>query len=207
MKKVIGVFLFASLMSISMGARAEITEPDVLIRNIAQEVLSIVQQDKGILTGDKKKLLALVDAKVLPNFDFERMTQEAVGKNWRNATPEQKKRLVAEFRNLLVRTYTNAFTRYKDQTVEVKPLQAHVGANEVKVITLIVKPGTEAIAVNYEMEKTADGWKAFDLTVDGASLVITYRSSFDDQVKQSGIDGLIKTLVDKNASNNAPHKG
>jgi phospholipid transport system substrate-binding protein len=134
------------------------------------------------------------------------MTRQAVGRGWKKATPEQQKTLVTEFRNLLVRTYTNAFTRFRDQTVEVKPLKITAGADEVTVKTLIVKQGTEPDAVDYEMEKTADGWKVFDLTVDGASLVTTYRGTFSDQVQQSGIDGLIKMLVDKNAANNAPHK-
>ena len=205
MNKIIGLCFWVSLMVISLGARAEMTAPDVLIKNIAQQVVSIVKQDKDIRAGDKKKILALVDAEVLPNFDFERMTQEAAGKNWRKATPEQKKTLVAEFRNLLVNTYTNTFKSYKDQTVEVKPLLTPKGADEVTVRTSIVKPGTEPISVDYEMEKTAGGWKAFDLTVDGVSLVITYRSTFDELVEQSGIDGLIKNLVDKNATNNAQH--
>ena len=110
---------------------------------------------------------------------------------------------MTEFRNLLVRTYTNAFTRFQDQTVEVKPIKMPAGMDEVTVKTLIVKPGTQSIAVDYEMEKTADGWKAFDLTVEGASLVTTYRGTFSDQVQQAGIGGLIKMLQDKNAANNA----
>jgi phospholipid transport system substrate-binding protein len=185
------------------AVRAEATDPDVLIKNTAQEVLTIVKQDKDIRAGDMKKILALVDAKVLPNFDFERMTRLAVGKGWRSATPEQKKLLEAEFRNLLVRTYTNAFTRFRDQSIEVKPLKIPAGADEVTVKTLIVKQGTEPDSVDYEMEKTASGWKVFDLTVDGASLVTTYRGTFADQVQKSGIDGLIKMLQEKNASNNA----
>ncbi len=206
MKKVIGLCLGASLLVAALGARAEVMEPDALIKNTAQEVLTIVKQDKDIRAGNQKKVLALVDAKVLPHFDFERMTRLAVGKGWRSATPEQKKTLVTEFRNLMVRTYTNAFTRFQDQTVEVKPINMPAGADEVTVKTLIVKPGAQSVAVDYEMEKTADGWKAFDLSVEGASLVTTYRGTFSDQVQQSGIDGLIKMLVDKNAANNATHK-
>ncbi len=206
MKKIVALCFAVPLMVVSLGARAEVTEPDVLIKNTAQEVLAIVKHDKDIRAGNQKKILELVDAKVLPNFDFERMTRLAVGKGWRSATPEQKKTLVTEFRNLLVRTYTNAFTRFQDQTVEVKPIKMPAGADEVTVKTLIVKPGAQTIAVDYEMEKTADGWKAFDLSVEGASLVTTYRGTFTDQVQQSGIDGLIKMLVDKNAANNATHK-
>jgi phospholipid transport system substrate-binding protein len=204
MKKIVGLCLGVSLLVVSLGARAEVTEPDVLIKNTAQEVLAIVKQDKDIRAGDKKKVLALVDAKVLPHFDFERMTRLAVGKGWRSATPEQKKSLIAEFRNLLVRTYANAFTGYQNQTLEVKPFKMPAGTDEVTVKTLINKPGAQPIDVNYVMEKTADGWKVFDLSVEGASLVTTYRGTFSDQVQQSGIDGLIKMLVDKNAANNAP---
>ena len=207
MKKIIGLCLGLSLLTASLCARADVTEPDVLIKNTAQEVLAIVKQDKDIRAGDTKKVLELVDAKVLPHFDFERMTRLAVGRGWRSATPEQKKIIMAEFRNLLVRTYTNAFTRYQDQTVEVKPLRMPAGADEVTVKTVIVKPGAQPIAVDYEMEKTADGWKAFDLTVEGVSLVTTYRGTFAEQVAQSGIDGLIKMLEDKNAANNASGKG
>ena len=206
MKKIIGLCLGASLLAASLGASAVVTEPDVLIKNTAQEVLAIVKQDKDIRAGNQKKILALVDAKVLPNFDFERMTRMAVGKGWRGATPEQKKTLVSEFRNLLVRTYANAFTRFQDQTVEVKPIKMSSGADEVTVKTLILKPGAQSIAVDYEMEKTAEGWKVFDLTVEGASLVTTYRSTFSDQVQQAGIDGLIKMLADKNAANSASSK-
>lgn len=207
MKKIIALCFGAAFLAASMGARADATEPDVLIKNTAQEVLTIVKQDKDIRSGDKKKVLDLVEAKVLPHFDFERMTRLAVGKGWRTASPEQKKSLVTEFRNLLVRTYTNAFTGYKDQTLEVKPLRMPAGADEVTVKSLILKPGAQPIAVDYEMEKTADGWKAYDLSVEGASLVTTYRGTFADQVAQSGIDGLIKMLADKNAANNASNKG
>ena len=206
MKKIIGLCFGAALMLVALGARAEMTAPDVLIKNTAQEVLTIVKQDKDIRAGDKKKILALVDAKVLPNFDFERMTRLAVGKGWRNATPEQRKSLVTEFRNLLVRTYANAFTGYQDQTLEVKPLTIPAGADEVTVKSNVIKPGAQPVEVDYEMEKTATGWKAFDLTIEGASLVTTYRGTFSDQVQQSGIDGLINMLKDKNAANNATHK-
>ena len=206
MKKVIGLCLGALLMTATLGARAELTAPDVLIKNTAQEVLTIIKQDKDMRSGDKKKILALVDAKVLPNFDFERMTRLAVGKGWRSASPEQKKTLVTEFRNLLVRTYANAFSGYQNQTLDVKPLTIPAGADEVTVKSSILKPGAPPVAVDYEMEKTADGWKAFDLTIEGASLVTTYRGTFSEQVQKSGIDGLIKMLVDKNAANNAPTK-
>ena len=209
MKKFVVLWLSMLLASVPLGARAgDMPEPDVLVKNTAQEVLDIVKQDKDLQTGNQKKILELVDAKVLPHFDFERMTRLAVGKHWRTATPEQRQTLMAEFRNLLIRTYTKAFTVYRNQTVEVKPFKMPPGATEVTVKTVIVKPGEASIPVDYDMEKTATGWKAYDLAVEGVSLVTNYRSTFSDQVQQNGIDGLIKTLVEKNqaAANTPLHK-
>jgi phospholipid transport system substrate-binding protein len=192
--------LFGVLLSwATAGACADVPEPDVLIKDTVREVLDIVRADKELRSGNQKKLLELVDAKVLPHFNFERMTRLAVGKSWRSATPEQKRALVTEFRTLLVRTYTKAFTSYRDQTVEVKPVKLAAAATEVTVKTAIVKPGAQQpILVDYDMEKKPDGWKVYDLTVEGVSLVTSYRGTFADQVQQVGIDGLIKTLVEKN---------
>lgn len=208
MKKVLASIFGLLLTCASMGAHAEMVEPDILIKNTVQEVLEVVRQDKDIRAGNQKKILELVDAKVLPHFDFMRMTQLAVGKNWRTATPEQKQALVTEFRNLLVRTYTKAFTVYKDQAVDVKPFKMPAGATEVTIKTVIVKPGTQSIPVDYDMMKTPTDWKVYDLSIEGVSLVTSYRGTFAEQVQQGGIDGLIKTLVDKNqAAANAPtHK-
>ncbi|OFZ66669.1 MAG: hypothetical protein A2V79_05850 [Betaproteobacteria bacterium RBG_16_56_24] len=196
-KMILGVSLCCAVGA----ARAEVIGPDALIRNTVQEVITIVKEDKDIRAGDQKKILALVDAKVLPHFDFARMTQLAVGKYWRTATPEQKQALVTEFRNMLVRTYTKVFTVYRDQTVDVKPLK--MGADvtdEATVKTLINKPGSQPIPVDYEMKKAADGWKAFDISIEGVSMVMSYRGTFTSQIEQGGIDGLIKTLSDKNAN-------
>lgn len=190
----------AGLFCLVAVAQAEVVAPDVLVKNTAEDVLAIVKQDKDIQSGNQKKLLELVDAKVLPHFDFERMTRLAVGKSWRTATPEQKQSLVTEFRNMLVRTYTAAFTRYRDQSLEVKPFKMQAGDDEVTVKTMIVKQGAPSIEVNYEMEKRPEGWKVFDMSVEGASLVATYRGTFATRIQQGGIDGLIKTLADKNAS-------
>ncbi len=198
MKKFVALWLGVLLACMSPGARAEMPEPDVLIKNTVQEVLAIVKQDKDIQAGNQKKILELVDAKVLPHFDFTRMTQLAVGKYWRTATPEQKQALVAEFRNLLVRTYTRAFTVYRDQIVDVKPFKIPPGTTDATIKTVIIKPGESNIPVDYDMEKTANGWKVYDLSVEGVSLVTNYRSTFSDQIQQSGIEGLIKTLVEKN---------
>lgn len=181
-------------------ARADVTAPDVLIRSTAQEVISIVKQDADIKAGNQKKILALVDARILPNFDFVRMTQLAMGKHWREASAGQKQVLVTEFRNMLVRTYTRAFTSYRDQTVEVLPLKMAAEDNETTVRMRIVKTGApQPTTVDYQMKKKADGWKVFDVTIEGVSMVTSYRGTFDTQVSQSGIDGLIKTLLDMNA--------
>lgn len=204
-----------SLFAIAVGlmcavgvARAEVVAPDVLIAATVQDVLSIVKQDKDIQAGNQKKILALVDAKVLPHFDFTRMTQLAAGKHWRTATPEQKKALVAEFRNMLVRTYAKAFSEYRNQTIDVLPFKMAVGATDATVKTAINKPGGQPISVDYEMRKNADGWKAFDIVIGGVSMVMSYRGTFDSEVQQNGIEGLIKTLSDKNVSadNVALHK-
>lgn len=181
-------------------AQAEVVAPDVLIRNTAQEVITIVKQDADIKAGNQKKIFALVDAKIVPHFDFVRMTQLAVGKYWRQATDEQKQALVTEFRNLLVRTYTKAFTAYRDQTIEVLPLKMAATDDETTVKMRIVKAGSpQATAVDYQMKKRSDGWKVFDVTIEGVSMVTSYRGTFATQISQSGIDGLIKTLLDTNA--------
>lgn len=190
---VAGVFLAAGV------AQAEMVAPDVVIRDTAQEVIAIVKQDPDIKAGNQKKVLALVDAKVVPNFDFNRMTQLAAGKYWRQATPEQKKSLVAEFRNMLVRTYTKAFTQYRDQTIEVKPLKLSAEESETTVKTRIVKPGGQPTLVDYQMKKGDDGWKVFDVVIEGVSMVTSYRGTFSSQIEQSGVDSLIKTLADMNA--------
>ncbi len=206
MKKLLFLLCGVLLQCAASGVRADVPDPDVLIKNTVHDVLEIVRNDKDLRSGNQKKLLELVDAKVLPHFNFEHMTKLAVGKSWRTATDEQKKQLMSEFRILLVRTYTKAFTSYRDQTVEVKPLKLDPAANEVTVKTAIVKPGSQQpILVNYDMEKMPDGWKVYDLTVEGVSLVTSYRGTFADQIQQVGIDGLIKTLVDKNktAASNA----
>lgn len=198
MKKTIALWVGVLLACVSLGVRADIPEPEALIRNTVAEVLAIVKRDKDIQSGNTKKVIELVDAKVLPHFNFTHMTRLAVGKNWRNATPEQKKVLEIEFRNLLVRTYTTAFTTYQDQEVEVRPLKMANDATEVTIKTFILNKGKQPLPVNYDMEKTANGWKVYDLSIEGVSLVTNYRGTFAEQIQKSGIDGLIKTLVEKN---------
>ena len=193
--------ILGTLMCCTLGAaHAEVIAPDVLIKDTVREVTAIIKQDKDIQAGDQKKIIALVDAKVLPHFDFQRMTQLAVGRYWRTATPEQKRALVTQFRDMLVRTYTKVFTVYRDQKIEVKPLRMAPDDTEVTVNTVISKPGSQATLVDYEMKKAADGWKVFDISIEGVSMVMSYRGTFASQIQQDGIDGLIKTLSDKNTN-------
>ena len=195
------IILAVSLLSIVILARAEMVAPDVLIDSTVKEIIAVVKQDKDIRAGDQKKILALVDAKVLPHFDFERMTQLAVGKYWRTATPEQKQALITEFRNMLVRTYTKVFTVYSNETIEVKPLKMDADmTDEVTVKTVINRAASPSIPVDYEMRKSDKGWRAFDISIEGVSMVMSYRGTFTSQIQQGGIDGLIKTLSDKNTS-------
>jgi phospholipid transport system substrate-binding protein len=193
------MILCASMVCALGAAHAEVIAPDQLIRNTVDEVIGIVKQDKDIQAGDQKKINALVDAKVLPHFDFARMTQLAVGKYWRTATPEQKQALTTEFRNMLVHTYTKVFMVYRDQTVEVKPFRMAADDTEVTVKTTINKLGSQPIPVDYEMKIGADGWKVFDISIEGVSMVLSYRGTFASQIQETGIDGLIKMLSDKNS--------
>lgn len=193
-------FVWAAVLFFMAGlAQAEMVAPDVLVKNTAQDVIAIVKQDKDIQSGDQKKILALVDAKILPNFDFTRMTQLAAGRYWRQATPEQKNALVSEFRTMLVRTYTKAFTQYKDQTIDVKPVKLAATDTETTVKTQILKPGGQPTDVDYVMKKSDTGWKVFDVVIEGVSMVTSYRGTFSSQIEQSGIDSLIKSLADMNA--------
>ena len=174
--------------------------PDVLAKTTTQEVLAILKADKDIQGGNVQKVYELVEAKVLPHFDFNRMTQLALGKHWNAATPQQKQALVKEFRSLLVRTYATSLTAFSDQAVEFKPFSMKPDDTEVTVETEVKQPGGKPVPINYEMYKTAFGWKVYDVSIDGVSLVINYRSSFANTIRQSGIDGLIATLEAKSKS-------
>jgi phospholipid transport system substrate-binding protein len=165
---------------------------------VTQEVLSIIKQDKEIQAGNNKKTIALIEDKVLPHFNFTRMTALAMGVNWRKATPEQQKVLIEQFRTLLVRTYSTALSGYRDQVIEFKPLRAQPTDTEVTVRSEVRLSGTEPISIDYSMEKGNDAWKVYDVTVGGVSLVTTYRDTFTAEVRNGGVDGLIKALSDKN---------
>lgn len=192
---------FAVVLGVAGVARADESTPDGQIRATVDEVLTIVGSDKAIV-ANQKRLLELVDAKILPHFDFTRMTQLTVGKAWRSMPDEQKQALTTEFRTMLVRTYAKVFSTYPDPIIEVKPVKPSGDPNEETVHTVIrVKDGKTA-TVDYEMKKSADGWKVFDITVEGVSLVTSYRGSFADQIQQNGVDGLIKALAEKNQDAN-----
>ena len=187
--------LWALVASIAF---AQETAPDVLIRDVTEEVLAAIRKDKALQAGDSRKIAALVEAKILPHFDFRRATQIAVGAAWRRATPEQQEGLTREFKALLVRTYSGALASYRDQAIEVLPLRASPGDTEVTVRSRVRKPGAEPVLIEYDMEKNATAWKVYDIRVAGISLVATYRTSFAEEIRNRGIDGLISTLAAKN---------
>ena len=188
----------AALVLATTVAQAQAqTAPDAWIKQISGEVIEAVKADKAIQAGDTKRILALVDAKILPGVDFQRMTSSSVGRYWRQATPEQQKRLQEEFKTLLVRTYAGALTQVRDQTVELKPLRAKPEDTEVLVRSEIKGKG-EPIQLDYRVEKVADGWKIYDVNVLGVWLVESYRASFAQEISASGIDGLITKLAEKN---------
>lgn len=199
-------FFAAIALVLSCTAQAADIPPDVLARTTTQEVLTILKQDKEIRSGDLSRVYQLVEAKILPNFDFNRMTQLAVGKNWPRATAQQKQALVTEFRNLLVRTYSASLTAFNNQTVEFKPLVLKPTDEDVTVRTEIRQPGGQPIPIDYSMYKTAFGWKVYDVSIDGVSLVTNYRASFATTIRQNGIDGLIKTLAEQSARAGASGK-
>jgi phospholipid transport system substrate-binding protein len=172
--------------------------PDALVKRVAEETLSAIRADKELQAGNPAKVKQLIESKLLPHFDTARMTALAMGRNWRAATPEQQKRLTEEFQTLLIRTYSNALTNYRDNTMNYKPLRANPGDTEVIVRTEVTRPGQAPVQIDYSMEKTPEGWKAYDVVVAGVSLVTNYRDEFNDVIKSSGVDGLIKTLAEKN---------
>lgn len=180
-------------------ASAQELSPDQLVQKITNDVLAAVKSDKQLAAGDKEKALKLAEEKVLPYVDFEYATRLAVGRPWRQATPEQKKELVTQFRNMLVRTYSNSISAYQGQTLKVLPSRGKENsADEATVRTQFIRPGGQPLGIDFAMHKAGSDWKVYDITVEGVSLVLTYRSEFDAVVKQEGIDGLIKRLAEKN---------
>ena len=189
--------LFASFAAL-LPAQAADTAPDLLVKNVTTEVLQIIRGDQEIQAGSNKKAIKLIESKVLPHFNFAHMTQIAVGRDWKNASPAQQKQLADEFQTLVVRTYAKALTEYKSQTIDFKPLKMNAGDSDVKVRTQVSQASGKAIPLDYFLEKLPEGWKVYDIEVDGISLVINYRESFGAEVRSNGVDGLIKSLQGKN---------
>jgi phospholipid transport system substrate-binding protein len=190
--------LLAGMFFLASNVLAADEAPDAMVKRVTDEVLNIVRNDKDIQSGNSKKAVELVETKVLPHFNFMRMTALAVGKDWNKASPDQKKRLAKEFETLLVRTYSNALTAYKDQRVVYKPLKMQPDDTDVLVRTEIRQPGQQAVQLDYGVEKGDAGWKVYDVVVAGISLVTNYRENFAQEVRNGGIDGLISTIAAKN---------
>jgi phospholipid transport system substrate-binding protein len=186
------------VMSVAAAtAMAQTTTPDALIKQVSTEVIDTIKSDKTLQSGDVSKIISLVDAKVMPHVNFQRMTAAAVGRNWRTATPEQQKRLQEEFKTLLVRTYAGALTQVKDQTVQLKPLRAAAEDTEVVVRTEVKGKG-EPIQLDYRLEKAEADWKIYDVNVLGVWLVEQYKGQFAQDISSGGIDGLITKLTERN---------
>jgi phospholipid transport system substrate-binding protein len=196
----------AAALVLAGAARAQEKElaPDLLVKTVTLDVVDLIQKDKDIQKGDRRKLIALIEAKVLPHFNFQAMTSSAVGRNWDKATAEQKARLTDEFRTLLVRTYSSALAAYSNQKFDFRPLRAKPADTDVTVNVRIVQSGDQPVTIDYDMEKRPGGWKVWDVRVGGISLVANYRTEFDNQIRESGVEGLIKTLNAKNNSQVQP---
>jgi phospholipid transport system substrate-binding protein len=190
--------MLLGLCSITSCAWAQ-EAPDALVKRVAEDVLTTIRSDKELQAGNQAKVKEIIEIKLVPHFDFARMTALAMGRSWRTATPEQQKRLIDEFRTLLVRTYSGALANYRDNTMDYKPLRMNPGDTEVTVRTEVKRQGQAAVQIDYSMEKMPEGWKAYDVIVAGVSLVTNYRDEFNDTVKSSGVDGLIAVLAKKNA--------
>lgn len=191
------VFALTWLLAVA-PAHGEAPGPDALLKRMSDEVIAEIRKDAAVQRGDPARIAALVEAKIVPHFDFRRITQIAVGTHWRRATPEQQDRLMQEFKTLLVRTYSGALAGYRNQVIEFRPLQTKPGDTEVTVKSLIRQPGAESIAIEYDLMKEGPQWKVFDVRISGISLVATYRTAFAEEVRNHGVDGLIGLLARKN---------
>lgn len=196
MKKFLSFLLAACVASSVIAQEA----PDALIQQVTEDVLDIIRKDKDIQNGNAHKAIELVDKKVLPHFNFQHMTALAVGKDWRKASPQQQQQLAAEFKTLLVRTYSNALTSYKNQKVVYKPFKMNPGETDVLVRTEVIQPGSKPVQLDYSLEKLEAGWKVYDVVVAGISLVTNYRDQFGQEIRNGGIDGLIASVAAKNKS-------
>ena len=192
----------AAMLLAAPAVRAADESPDGLIKRVSAEVLDNIKADKTVQAGDMSKVMSLVDSQIMPNVNFTRMTASAVGRSWRQATPEQQKKLQDEFKTLLIRTYSGALAQVKDQTINVKPLRAAAADTEVVVRTEVMGRG-DPVQLDYRLEKVGAAWKIYDLNVLGVWLVETYRTQFSQEINAKGIDGLIASLSERNKSNNA----
>ena len=199
--QLLGVVLSAAVL-VAPAAYAADEQPDALIKRLAAEVLDNIKADKSVQSGDMSKVMTLVDSQIMPNVNFVRMTASAVGRSWRQATPEQQKRLQEEFKALLVRTYSGALAQVKDQTISVKPLRAAATDTEVVVRTEVIGR-SDPVQLDYRLEKVGANWKIYDLNVLGVWLVETYRTQFAQEINAKGIDGLIASLAERNKANAA----
>ena len=198
--RLMSAFILAIAMSAVSAAAWTQQDPNKFMEDLSSKVIEKIKGDKQIQDGDLKRISNLVDTTLMPHVNFERMTALSVGRAWREATPEQKKQLMSEFRILLLRTYSNAFTAVRDQSVRMKPFRGDASASEVIVRSEIVQPRGEPIQLDYRLEKADKGWKIYDVNVLGVWLVQTYRNQFAQEISAGGIDGLIKSLAEKNKS-------
>lgn len=193
--------ILLTLLLLPTQALAELVPPDTLIRSISNEVVEIIKNDQDLQSkGEVTAAVAQIDTKVLTHFNFKHMTALAMGKEWRKATPEQQGVLVKEFKNLLVRTYSNALTVYKNPTVTFKPARFQPADTEALIRTQVQQPGSNPVDIDYHLEKLSDSWQVFDVVVAGVSLVTNYRDYFTQEVRNGGVEGAIKSLQAKNQS-------
>jgi phospholipid transport system substrate-binding protein len=196
-----------SFVLLCTSAIAQVNVPaDVFVKGVADDVLTIVKKDKDIQNGDQEKIFALAEEKIMPNFNFDHVCRLVLGKNFSKASKDQQDAFQREFRTLLIRTYASALSKYRNQTIEYKPMRDVADDKQVSVKTQILQPGGQPIAVDYTLEQMGDVWKVYDITIEGVSLVTNYRGQFSNEVRQGGMDGLIQKLVDKNKSNASAKK-
>ncbi len=191
--------VFTTLAFLAPSLHAQELGPEDLVKKVTAEILDAFKSDKDLAAGDRKRALQLAEQKIMPHVDFGEAAQLAVGKVWWTATPAQRERITVEFRTMLVRIYSNAINVYRGQTMQIMPVRMAAGATEVTVRNRYVKPGQPPVPVEYAMKKTPEGWKIYDIVVEGVSLVLTYRAEFEQVSRVSGIEGLIKKLAEKNA--------
>jgi phospholipid transport system substrate-binding protein len=195
--KLLALLSAAASLTFAQYATAQ-EEPDALVKRISQEVIDAAKSDKDIQAGNQKHVRELVDTKILPHVDFDRMTALTAGREWSKATPAQQKQLSSEFRTLVIHTYSGAISKIRNQQVVVKPMHSDPNSTEAEVHTEVAQPNGQPLQLDYRLEKKGDGWKIYDMSVLGVWLVETYKSSFASEIGKSGIDGLIKSLEDKN---------